>query len=370
MTTTESTWQPYAARLAERLVANGDIHDPAWAQAVAETPRHLLVPVSYRQRPDGSWEQLDDAFDLAYSPTTLVTALKNGVAISSSTKPDLMVRMLETLDVRDGHRVLEIGTGTGYNAALLAHRLGEDRVYSVDVDPGLVEPARERLASFGIHPHLATRDGATGWAEFAPFDRIIARCSVQRIPWSWAEQLTTDGLLLADLKLGPGAGNLAMLHRSGDRLEGRFTGRWAAFMDLRQPEHAETPTPRQPQAPLVRRRMTTAPAQPWNTHREVWMLASLALPANLTRGFRLNATTRAPEASMLSAPDGSWCEVDLSTGQVREGGPTLLWEQVEEAHTRWLQMGEPRWERFGLTVTPDQHRLWADSPAQVVTELN
>jgi protein-L-isoaspartate(D-aspartate) O-methyltransferase len=370
MATTESAWQPHAARLAEHLVGAGDIHDPAWARAVAETPRHLLVPISYRQRPDGSWEQLDDDYDLAYSPTTLVTALDNGLAMSSSTKPDLMARMLETLDVRDGDRVLEIGTGTGYNAALLAHRLGGDRVYSVDVDAHLVEPARERLASFGVHPHLATRDGATGWAEHGPFDRIIATCSVQRIPWAWAEQLTANGQLLADLKLGAGAGNLVLLRRLGDRLEGRFTGRWAAFMDLRQPEHTDAPGPRQPQASLSRRWTTRAPAQPWNTYREVRMLASLSLPKNLTRGFRLDATTRAPEASMLSALDGSWCEVELSTAQVRGGGPTPLWEQVEEAYIRWRQMGEPCWERFGLTVTPGQHRLWVDSPAHVVAELS
>ncbi len=113
-----------------------------------------------------------------------MTSLRDGIAVSSSTKPDLMVRMLETLDVRDDARVLEIGTGTGYNAALLSHRLGEDRVYSVDVDAELVGPARERLADIGVHPHLATLDGEKGWPEHAPFDRIIATCSVTR-GWTW-----------------------------------------------------------------------------------------------------------------------------------------------------------------------------------------
>jgi hypothetical protein len=88
-----------------------------------------------------------------YSPETLVTALEavggNRFPISSSTKPDLMVRMLEILDVQDGHRVLEIGTGTGYNAALLAHRLGDEQVFSVDVGEDLVDLARDRAVGVG-----------------------------------------------------------------------------------------------------------------------------------------------------------------------------------------------------------------------------
>lgn len=369
MTTTENTWQTHAARLADQLVKSGDIRDPAWARAIAATPRHLLVPVSYRQGPDGSWEQLDDDFARTYSATTLVTAIENGLAVSSSTKPDLMVRMLESLEVRDGDRVLEIGTGTGYNAALLAHRLGDSNVYSVDVDSDLIEPARARLARIGLHPHLTTLDGAEGWPERAPFDRIIATCSVHCIPWAWAEQLTSEGLLLADLKLGSGAGNLVLLRRLGRRLEGRFTGRWAAFIDMRQAKSSQPPAPRQPQAALAREWVTPAPAQPWNTHREVWMLASLDLPQDLQRGFRLDSKTRTPTASLLSTPDGSWCEVDLATSQVREAGPTPVWGNVERALEQWKTWDRPSWEQFGLTVTPARHTIWVRDPATVVADL-
>lgn len=121
-----------------------------------------------------------------YSPETLVTALEtvgdNRVAIWSSTKPDLMVRMLEILDVHDGHRVLEIGTGSGY-AALLAHRLGDNQVFSVDVDDDLVALARDRLAAAGYRPMLKVIDGVHGLPEHAPFDGIIATCSVPAVPW-------------------------------------------------------------------------------------------------------------------------------------------------------------------------------------------
>lgn len=79
--------------------------------------------------------------------------------VSSSANPELMVRMLETLDIQDGHRVLEIGTGTGYNAALLCHRLGDDRVFSVDVDAELVALTRQRLATGPPSPPLTERAG-------------------------------------------------------------------------------------------------------------------------------------------------------------------------------------------------------------------
>jgi len=141
MTTTDNRWQTHAARLADQLLVSGDITDPQWAAAIAAIPRHVLVPKAYQQQPDGTWSQIDEHLELTYSPTTLVTALDDGQAVSSSTKPDLMIRMLETLHLQDGDRVLEIGTGTGYNAALLSHRLGEDNVYSIDMDPTLVAHA-------------------------------------------------------------------------------------------------------------------------------------------------------------------------------------------------------------------------------------
>ena len=179
--------------LADELEARGDLTDPAWKAAVAATPRHVLVPVAYEQRSNGEWCQSDvtspSGLDRVYSTTTLVTALAcrgtHYEGISSSTKPDLVVRMLEALDVHDGHKVLEIGTGTGYNAALLVHRLGGRAVFSVDLDAEIVDPARERLASIGFHPTLVARDGVEGLPEHAPFDRIVATCSVPAVPGAW-----------------------------------------------------------------------------------------------------------------------------------------------------------------------------------------
>jgi protein-L-isoaspartate(D-aspartate) O-methyltransferase len=366
-------WATHAAELAAALVNSGDLHDARWAAAVVAIPRHLLVPKAYEQQSDGSWVETNTAGEglkLAYSTTTLVTGIdQNGHAVSSSTKPDLMVRMLETLDIRDGHRVLEIGTGTGYNAALLTHRLGAGHVFSIDVDAELLATARQRLAAIGCQPQLAARDGINGWPEHAPYDRIIATCSVPHIPWSWAQQLTVGGKALVDFKLATGAGNLILLRRYEDRLEGRFTRWWAAFMRMRH--HNATIASRAPQAEDGRERVTTAPAQPWNTDREVWLLACLHLPPELRYGYTLDPSTRTPNATTLSAPDGSWCKVELATDgngfrQIRESGPMSLWVHVERAYEAWLRWNQPNWERFGITVTPQTQEVWLDKPHNII----
>ena len=365
-------WTAHARRLADALVERGDLRSPQWRAAIAAVPRHLLVPHAYQQdRSTGKWSKFAtaDLLERVYSPETLITAVEtvNGhqQPVSSSTKPDLMVRMLETLDVHDGHRVLEIGTGTGYNAALLAHRLGDEHVFTVDVDDDLITVTQERLAAIGSHPTVLAADGAAGLPEYAPFHRIIATCSAPAVPWTWADQLTRDGVILVDLKIANSAGNLVLLRRIGDRLEGRFTARWAAFMAMRPKTTAPSvPNTRAARADGARTRSTTAPAVPWQGPTTVvWFLAQRQLPAGLSFGYDLDPDTRQPVASTISAPDGSWVRVSHTDGTVTEAGDTALWAAIERVHEQWRSVGEPPWDRLGLTVTADgQHRVWLDRP--------
>ncbi len=335
---------------------------------MAAVPRHLLVPRAYQQNNTGQWTEFETgaALERVYSPETLITALEtvgdNQLPISSSTKPDLMVRMLEILDVHDGHRVLEIGTGTGYNAALLAHRLGDERVFSVDVGDDLVDLARKRLDVAGYRPTLMAVDGIHGFPAHAPFDRIIATCSVPAVPWEWAEQLAPDGAILVDLKLAPSAGNLVHLRLVDDRLEGHFTTRWAAFMAMRS---GAAPKPIAPvdRAPGGRTRPTDAPATPWSEASVAWFLAQLLLPPDTSFGYDLDPDTRQPVATTFAAPDGSWARVSLTEATVTEAGETPLWSDVEWAYDQWTAAGRPPWDRLGLTVTSDGvHQVWLDKP--------
>ncbi len=124
--------------------------------------------------------------------------------------------MLEVLDVRDGHRILEIGTGTGYNAALLCHRLGSENVVSIDIDPTLVASAKSRLAGLGHHPTLEVGDGTAGAAQLGPYDRIIAAAAVPSIPLPWIDQLAPGGKILANLRGEVAGGTLCLLTKEDD----------------------------------------------------------------------------------------------------------------------------------------------------------
>lgn len=364
-------WKPLAQQLADNLAQRLNLRDPAWREAVAAVPRHLLVPTVYQQDTTGTWHPLDasspEGLALVYSPQTLITAFEDRgsarIPVSSSTKPDLMLRMLDHLDIRDGQRVLEIGTGTGYNAALLSHRLGERNVFSVDIDPDLITTARERLASIGCRPTLAAVDGEQGLPDHAPYDRIIATCSVPAVPQAWLAQLADGGRALVDIKLAVGAGNLADLHRDGDRLEGRFTDWWGGFMAIRH-EH-DQPQPAAPPAANSQKRTTTAPAEPWFDEPVVWFLAQFQLPRGATHGMRFDGEGR-PTASTLTLPDGAWAAVSLdgdsSARPVEWAGTIDPWKAIEDAHLLWERLGRPSWERFGLTVTPDRQWVWLDAP--------
>ncbi|MER7113298.1 methyltransferase domain-containing protein [Saccharomonospora azurea] len=371
-------WRSHAHRLAGELEQAGKLTDPRLAAAVQATPRHRFTPTVYRRQPNGRWAcqvSVDD-LDTVYSNTTLITTLTDTeeTVLSSSTQPGLMTRMIEALRLTDGARVLEIGTGTGYNAALLCHLLGEQAVFTVDVEPALVHDARQRLAQLGHHPLVVAADGAAGLAEHAPFDAILATCAVPAVPWAWVEQTTPGGVILTDLKVAVNAGSLVRLTRTDvDRAEGRFDPTYAAFMDLRHSPGATRRSRRihRDHDDAEHRTTCVDPTTP-STSLLVWFLAALELGRDIAHGYTLPPDAGPgydgpPSAAFLTTPDGSWAEVTLAAepnGEhvVVEGGPRRVWRVVEHAHHTWARLGRPGWNRFGLTVTPDTHTLWLDRP--------
>ena len=194
--------------MVERMKTTGAIRSPEVERAFLATPRHVFLP--------------GVGLDLVYSGNAVVTRSDPKVGItSSSSEVAIMAPMLEALEVERGQRVLEVGVGTGYNAALLDDLVGpEGEVVSIDVQPDVVVDARAHLASAG-HEHVGviSGDGYEGHAATAPYDRIIATASVSDIPTAWRDQLREGGLLVVPLRFGPGAQMIAALRRSGPTFE-------------------------------------------------------------------------------------------------------------------------------------------------------
>ncbi len=180
------------AELRERLVAEvlttSGIRDERIAAALRDVPRHLFLP---HLPPEEAY--LDDA---------IVTKRDaEGQPISSSSQPAIMAIMLDQLDLAPGQRVLEIGAGTGYNAALISHIVGPSgTVVSVDIQADLVEAAREHLASAGYSDvTVVAADGAEGYPPGAPYDRVIATVGVSDLAPAWLQQTGPDARIVVPL---------------------------------------------------------------------------------------------------------------------------------------------------------------------------
>jgi protein-L-isoaspartate(D-aspartate) O-methyltransferase len=161
--------------VSDQLEARG-IRDPRVLRAMATVPRHLFVDPALEAR--------------AYGDHALPSA--EGQTIS---QPYIVARMLELARLEPGHRVLEIGTGTGYGTALLA--MLADRVFSIERVPTLLRAAQRRLDHLAIR-NVALRhgDGSMGWQEFAPYDRVLVAAAAPRVPDALRAQLGERGLLV------------------------------------------------------------------------------------------------------------------------------------------------------------------------------
>jgi protein-L-isoaspartate(D-aspartate) O-methyltransferase len=173
--------------MVDALRDGGRVCSAAVEDAFRAVPRHLFLPGL------GIAE--------AYADEAVAVQFAGGVATSSASQPSMMAIMLEQLDVRPGQRVLEIGAGTGYNAALLARLVGPTgAVTAVDIDDALVDRAAVHLAAAGVEGvELVTADGALGHPPGAPYDRIVLTVGSDDVRPEWVAQLAPDGRLLLPL---------------------------------------------------------------------------------------------------------------------------------------------------------------------------
>ncbi len=216
--------------MVDDLEAEGHVKSDAVEAALRNVPRHLFIP----------WRKPEDAY--RDTEGTIADPDTTPETISTVSQPIAVAMMLEAFDVKPGMRVLEIGAGSGYNAALLAHLAGEHgRVVTVDLEDFLVEKARKQLAATGFgHVEVVCGDGALGYNPGAPYDRIVATVGLPDIPPAWPEQLAPGGKIVIPLRIGgePQGYILVSLEAKDGFLEGfgleslrmvRFRGETAGY---------------------------------------------------------------------------------------------------------------------------------------------
>lgn len=369
------------ACLVKQLIGRGALRSERWIQAFLSVPRHELVPEVFTVADDGMTYTKLTAADgehwlrTVYADEALVTQLHDGAPTSSSSAPSLMAEMLEALDVTDTSRVLEFGTGTGYNVALLCAGLSDEQVASMDIHRGLVVKARKALTRLGYRPTLDVGDGDSATlGGTGQHDRLIVTYGVPDIPAGWLHLIEPGGVIVAPLHREQSVGAMVRLVvESSERASGHFLAAYGAFMPTRTrvarvdiaavraaAERGEAVS----RASVLPRMVAGAVAEPWQFYAAL-TVGDVCEVDVLPEGV----TDPAQMEHWLIAADGSWACQHTVDGEllIREGGQRCLWAELEAVYGHWHELGKPDRERFGFTVTPDGCALWLDEPGHVLS---
>lgn len=353
------------------LVASGALDD-TWRPAFEQVPRHLFIPDTIWRLDRAAGGRLlprhraaDPALwlTLAYQDRPVDTQVDDGhpsadgsgyEVTSSASQPSVVADMLRTLAAEPGMRVMEIGTGTGWNAALLAHRLGAENVVTVEVDPPVAEQARTALDRGGYGKvTVIIGDGAEGWTDGAPYDRVIATAGATAVPYPWIEQTVPGGRVVVPLSNTYQAPGIAVLTVNGDgTASGRLAGP-AVFMGLRS---QRVPRPRGASFGGKPESVTSTELHPYRWAGD--RAAATAIGQRLGDGIHTHyeEITSTTGIQWLLDPDsGSWASVDLAPEPpytVLQAGPRLLFDEVAAAYRWWLDAGEPPVGAWLVSVGP------------------
>jgi protein-L-isoaspartate(D-aspartate) O-methyltransferase len=340
------------------LQETGVLTDPAVAAAFRAMPRHRFLPgrrLSY-----------------VYEDTAIPTKTDDkGAAVSSSSQPAIMALMLQELTLEPGQRVLEIGAGTGYNAALIAELVGPDGlVCTLEIDEDVSRQARANLAAAGVEGvQVIHGDGARGCPGNAPFDRVIITAGVSDLAPAWLDQLTDGGRLVTPLALaGPLQLCVAFVKRG--RILSSESLSACGFLPLRGEMAFQGPTgaAASDERPLPlpgRPTGTVLPAADVRGGFEVWL--ALTEPGYV----RLRLSEDDPpvwgvageRGAALAVPERDGLRI-YAYGEAEEAGA-----QLTEAHRRWI-VRRPRPQDLELAAYPAGEEPASEPDQLVVRRLH
>ncbi|MEU4392230.1 hypothetical protein [Kribbella sp. NPDC023855] len=370
MTTNDAgpdSWKRRAGELIAALEQKGHLADPSLRAAFTEVPRHLFVPDYLRIKLDengfavreGKVDRSDaEYYDAVYSDQALMTQTKpvegqpdSFVWSSSSSMPSVMADMIEELEVQSGMSILESGTGTGYNAAILCHLLGDQAVTTIEIDPDLLREALERLDNLGYHP-------ATDPAGRL-HDRVLATHAVDHVPYDWIRWSKPGAVILTDLRppsnTDIGAWLKLTVNSDGKTATGKLMPPRGYFMSARQVAEFADIGHQLPELTLEEHQARAEMMKDRETHLspavfqdEVYGLYFWRQSSDVWWGSQ-------DEVIILNSSDGSWAQVQ--DGTVIMLGPRDLWTEVEQAYQRWQAAGEPDLSEWTVEVTADGRTL-------------
>jgi len=263
--------------MADRLAQDRTIRSEAIKRAFGRVPRPAFVPGA--------------SIEAAYEDRAIVIKAEGGVTLSSASQPAIVGTMLEQLDVSEGMAVLEVGTGSGYNAALVAEIVGSSgRVVTIEIDPDVAEQARRNLRAIGYQQvHVLVGDAFAGCAEEAPYDRVIVTTGVPDLSLAWIEQLSEGGIIVAPIRLNSLQLSAALVKLDAHRLVSKslygcgfspIRGEWAK---------AEPPVVLSPEIEKVQRIWQ---AQRWNEFDDFSVVAERSPNETASRHFTFSVEPR------------------------------------------------------------------------------
>ena len=340
-----------------------------FGQLLHAVPRERFIPdrIWVDRSPIDRASQPDTWMRAVYSNTTIVTQFDDGrtlwpsvgkIPTCSASMPSTVAGMLDHLDVKNGHSVLEIGTGTGFSAALLSEIVGAlGSVTTVEIDQQIAKTARDRLTGFD-RVRTVLGDATTAGFESAPFDRVISTASVHlgRVPYSWVQQTKPGGIIVtpvrADLTSGP---LLRFIVNEDGTATGRMVPMGVQFMEVRSQRTTGTPDDDFDWLDDTADHRIIK-IKPWLMFSDIvsrWALA-VALPScryNMEENkfVWLRDPVSCSWASVVPADDGTFL--------VRQKGIRRLWNEAESAYRWWIDQGQPAGPDWLWTITPEHQTI-------------
>lgn len=361
------------------LRAAGDV--PAtWDAELMRVRREDFVPAKIWLDEGAGYEPRDRNADqerwrqAVYSNRVIVTQFDDGDTewpsvgarpSCSASMPSAVVGMLDALGVGDGQRALEIGTGTGFNAALLCERLGDSAVTTIEIDRDLAVAAECALNAAGYAPTVVCADGAAGWSSGGPYDRVIATAAVYlgEVPYSWVRQTVPGGVIVAPVRTALTSGPLVRFVVGDDGVARGFPAAIrVGFMELRDQRAAlQDWAALRWDDPAAERSQTTT--EPWSallSDDSRWAIG-VAVPSCRYDVWKRTKDRDHGVAWLADPVSGSWASVvpgsDKGGYDVRQYGPRRLWDEAETAYRWWEAKGRPTIDRWVFTVERDRQTV-------------